>query len=147
MEKGIYQKKSSDNIYVTGHINPDTDSIASAMGYAWLLRERDGLATIPSRAGAINMQTSFVLKTLGIEAPVLMTDASPRFEGVMRRLDVVTPEKSLNEAWTILNRTGGIAPVVNEDGTPYGMVTGDSVFEFLRRILGPHPIKRITSSI
>jgi len=139
MEKGIYQKKTSDNIYVTGHINPDTDSIASAMGYAWLLRERDGLATIPSRAGAVNMQTSFVLKTLGIEAPVLMTDASPRFEGVMRRLDVVTPEKSLNEAWTILNRTGGIAPVVNEDGTPYGMVTGTSVFEFLRRILGPHP--------
>ena len=28
--------------YVIGHVNPDTDSIASAIGYAWLLRERDG---------------------------------------------------------------------------------------------------------
>ena len=27
--------------YVVGHVNPDTDSIASAIGYAWLLRERD----------------------------------------------------------------------------------------------------------
>ena len=33
-------------IYVTGHDNPDTDSIAAAMGYAWLLRERDGVDTI-----------------------------------------------------------------------------------------------------
>ena len=139
MEKGIYQRKSSDNIYVTGHINPDTDSIASAIGYAWLLAERDGEPTVPTRAGAINMQTSFVLKTLEIEPPLLMTDASPRFESVMRRLDVVTPEKSLNEAWTILSRTGGIAPVVNADGTPYGMVTGGSIFDFLRKIIGPHP--------
>jgi putative selenate reductase molybdopterin-binding subunit len=30
-----------DQIFVIGHVNPDTDSIASAMGYAWLLRERD----------------------------------------------------------------------------------------------------------
>jgi len=85
------------------------------------------------------MQTSFVLKTLGIEPPLLLTDASPRFDSVMRRLDVVSPEKSLNEAWTILSRTGGIAPVVNDDGTPYGMVTGGSMFDFLRKIIGPHP--------
>ena len=139
METGSYQRKNNDRIFVTGHINPDTDSIASAIGYAWLLAERDGLPTVASRAGAVNMQTAFVLKTLKMEPPVLMTDASPRFESVMRRLDVVTPDKSLNEAWTILVRTGGIAPVVNTDGTPYGMVTGDSLFEFLRRIIGPHP--------
>ena len=139
MEKGIYQKKASDRIFVTGHINPDTDSISSAIGYAWLLNERDGEPTVASRAGAINMQTSFVLKTLGIDPPLLLTDASPRFDSVMRRLDIVSPEKSLNEAWTILSRTGGIAPVVNDDGTPYGMVTGGSMFDFLRKIIGPHP--------
>ena len=139
METGSYQRKNNDRIFVTGHINPDTDSIASAIGYAWLLAERDGLPTVARRAGAVNMQTAFVLKTLKMEPPILMTDASPRFESVMRRLDVVTPDKSLNEAWTILVRTGGIAPVVNTDGTPYGMVTGDSLFEFLRRIIGPHP--------
>ena len=37
--------------YVIGHVNPDTDSIASAMGYAWLLRERDGVDTVAARAG------------------------------------------------------------------------------------------------
>jgi len=129
----------SNRVYVIGHINPDTDSIASAMGYAWLLRERDGIEAVAARAGAINRQTAFVLKLLEMEPPMLLTDASPRFESVMRRLDVVTPEKSLNEAWAILSRTGGVTPVVNPDGTPYGLITGRSVFDFLRRVMGPHP--------
>ena len=36
-------KMNSNQVYVIGHVNPDTDSIASAIGYAWLLRERDGI--------------------------------------------------------------------------------------------------------
>ena len=128
-----------NQIYVIGHVNPDTDSIASAMGYAWLLKERDGLDTVAARAGAVNPQTSWVLKQLGLEAPLLLTDASPRFESVMRRLDTVTPDKLLGEAWSILTRTGGSAPVINPDGTPYGLVTGRSLFNFLSRLVGPHP--------
>lgn len=139
MQFSGYTLNRSDRIFVTGHINPDTDSIASAIGYAWLLSERDGLPTVACRAGSVNLQTSWVLKTLNLEAPMLLTDASPRFESVMRRLDVASPDKSLNEAWSILTRTGGIAPIVNADGTPFGMVTGQSVFDFLRRIIGPHP--------
>ena len=56
--------------YVIGHVNPDTDSIASAMGYAWLLRQRDGVDTVAARAGAINPQSAWVLKQLALEAPV-----------------------------------------------------------------------------
>jgi len=48
--------------FVIGHVNPDTDSIASAIGYAWLLRERDGMEISAGRAGPINIQTSWVLK-------------------------------------------------------------------------------------
>jgi manganese-dependent inorganic pyrophosphatase len=129
-------------IYVIGHVNPDTDSIASAMGYAWLLHERDGLETIAARAGAVNPQTSWALKRLGLEPPVLLNDASPRFESVTRRLDTTTPESPLSEAWAIANRTGGVAPVVNEDGTPFGLVTGPSLFSFLSQLLGPHPRKQ-----
>jgi manganese-dependent inorganic pyrophosphatase len=125
--------------YVIGHVNPDTDSIAAALGYAWLLRERDGIDAVASRAGAINPQTTWVLKRLGLEAPYLLTDASPRFDAVTRRLDTVTPESSLRDAWVIASRTGGVAPVVNEDGTPMGLITGLSLFEFLGKLIGPHP--------
>src|SRR5690606_4256062 len=119
--------------------NPDTDSIAAAIGYAWLLRERDGDEVIAARAGAINPQTTWALKLLKLEAPILLTDASPRFESVMRRYDTTTPESPLREAWTILNRTGGLAPIINDEGKPVGMITGLSLFNFLARHVGPHP--------
>jgi manganese-dependent inorganic pyrophosphatase len=124
-------------IYVIGHVNPDTDSIAAAMGYAWLLHERDYEETVAARAGAINPQTAWVLKRLGLEPPVLLNDASPRFESVTFHLDTTNPESPLREAWKIASRTGGVAPVVNEDGTPYGLVTGPSLFHFLSHLVGP----------
>ena len=127
-------------IYVIGHVNPDTDSIASAVGYAWLLRERDGADAVAARAGAVNPQTTWVLKRLGLDAPLLLTDASPRFEAVTHRLDTAAPDNPLREAWAILNRTGGVAPIVNpEDSTPLGMITGLSLFDILAKQVGPHP--------
>ena len=129
----------ADRIYVIGHVNPDTDSIASAMGYAWLLRERDNQEAIATRAGAINPQTTWVLKHLKLDTPVLLTDASPRFEAVTRRLDIAAPDSPLRDAWIIASRAGGIAPVVNEDGTPLGLITGYSLFDYLGKLIGPHP--------
>jgi manganese-dependent inorganic pyrophosphatase len=125
--------------YVVGHVSPDTDSIASALGYAWLLQERDGTEAIAARAGAINPQTTWVLERLEMKPPELLTDASPRFDTVTRRLDTALPESPLQEAWAIANRTGGVAPIVKNDGTPYGLITGLTLFSFLGEMVGPHP--------
>jgi manganese-dependent inorganic pyrophosphatase len=125
--------------YVIGHVNPDTDSIASAMGYAWLLRQRDGVDSVAARAGALNPQSAWVLKQLALEAPILLTDASPRFESVMQRLDSLRPDAPLGMAWTLASRTGGVAPVVDEDGKPYGLINGLSLFKYFTEILGPRP--------
>ncbi|MBN2388087.1 MAG: DHH family phosphoesterase [Anaerolineales bacterium] len=129
----------TDQIYVIGHVNPDTDTIAAAMGYAWLLRERDGADTIAARAGAVNPQTAWVLAKVELEAPPLLNDASPRFEAVTRRLDTTLPDAPLREAWAIAARTWGIAPVVSEDGTPCGLVTGTSLFRLVNQLVGPRP--------
>lgn len=132
----------ADRIFVIGHVNPDTDSIAAAMGYAWLLRERDGMDTIAARAGATNPQTTWILKRLGLEPPYLLTDASPRFEAVCHRFDSLTSDRPLSDAWAIANRTGGVAPVVSEDGTPVGLITGFSLFQYLSKLIGPHPERK-----
>jgi manganese-dependent inorganic pyrophosphatase len=128
--------------YVIGHVNPDTDSIAAAIGYAWLLRERDGTDAIAARAGALNMQTMWILDRLNLGSPMLLSDASPRFEIVTRRMDTALPDSPLRDAWTIANRTGGVAPIVKEDGSPYGLMTGLTLFTFLGEIIGPHPQKQ-----
>src|SRR5512145_1376602 len=136
---GKERKFMADRIYVIGHVNPDTDSIASAMGYAWLLRARDGVDTVAARAGALNPQSAWVLKKLNLDPPVLLTDASPRFESVMQRLDSIRPEAQLGLAWTLASRTGGVAPVVDEDGKPYGIINGFSLFKYFTEVLGPQP--------
>lgn len=124
--------------YVIGHVNPDTDSIASAMGYAWFLHELNGEDIQAARAGPINPQTFWVLKRLGLETPVLLNDASPRFESVSVRLDTTAPDEPLRSAWTIASRTWGVAPIVNQDGTPFGLVNGHSLFSLLSKLVGPH---------
>lgn len=122
--------------YVTGHVNPDTDSIAAAIGYAWLIKERDGVDVVAARAGAVNQQTNWVLKYLQLDAPILLTDASPRFDSVVRRLDTTKPENPLIDAWAIASRTGGIAPVLDENDKPYGLITGRSLFKFFGKVVG-----------
>ena len=125
--------------YVIGHVNPDTDSIASAIGYAWFLHELDGGDYVAARAGPVNPQTTWVLKRLGLDSPLLLNDASPRFESVSVRLDTASPDDPLREAWAIASRTWGVAPIINPDGTPYGLVNGPSLFALLSKLIGPHP--------
>mgnify|MGYP000073679640 CR=1 FL=1 len=120
-------------IHVVGHQNPDTDAIASATGYAWLLRERDGVNAVAARAGAINPQTAWVLKTVGLEAPPYLADASPRFERIARTLPPILPDRPLREAWAVAAASRCGAPIVEPDGKPLGLVTGNSVFQFLSR--------------
>lgn len=132
-------------IYVIGHINPDTDSIASAMGYAWLLQDTIREANVvAARAGQLNPQTTWVLKRLELDPPLLLPDASPRFESIAHRLNTTTPDHPLREAWSIANRTGGVAPVINADGTPYGLITVVSLFKFLSQVIGSHPRREET---
>jgi manganese-dependent inorganic pyrophosphatase len=128
-----------DRTFVIGHANPDTDSIASAVGYAWLLRENKGKNAIAARAGHLNPQTSWVLQRLSIEPPILLPDASPRFESITHRLNTTDPDSPLREAWSVSNRTGGVAPIVQSDGTPFGLLTAPSLFEFLSESIGTSP--------
>jgi len=132
------------SVFVIGHVNPDTDSVAAALGYAWCLRERDGMDAVAARAGAINPQTAWVLKKLELNPPMLLNDASPRFEAVTRRLDTALPDAPLRDAWAIASRTWGIAPVVDENGMPFGLVTGASLFSYLSQVVGPHPRRQET---
>ena len=128
--------------YVIGHINPDTDTIAAAMGYAWLLKERDGGDIVAARAGALNPQTAWILKHLNLDAPTLLGDASPKFDAVLRRLDTTDPDAPLRDAWAIASRTGGVAPVVEADGKPFGLITGGSIFAYMSQTVGTHSTKQ-----
>jgi len=64
-------------IYVIGHRQPDTDSIASAVAYAALLnRLNPGSTYIPARCGDLNAESQYALQTAGLESPVLIENVS-----------------------------------------------------------------------
>ena len=58
-------------VFVTGHKNPDTDSICSALGYAALKRGL-GVDAVAIRAGEVNKETQYALDYFKVEAPELV---------------------------------------------------------------------------
>ncbi|MCX8027359.1 MAG: putative manganese-dependent inorganic diphosphatase [Thermodesulfovibrionales bacterium] len=57
-------------VYVVGHKNPDTDSICSAIGYAHFKNATDKrFHFIPTRAGKMNEESTFILNRFGIPIP------------------------------------------------------------------------------
>ena len=72
-------------VYVTGHRNPDLDSIASAIGYAELKRRLDhGAGYEAVRLGEVNAQTRWALERSGAPEPRLLSHVHLRARDVMR---------------------------------------------------------------
>lgn len=61
-----------EKIYITGHRNPDSDSICSAIAYSEYKNLGAGMNTVPVRLGKINMETQFILDYFGFKAPKLL---------------------------------------------------------------------------
>jgi len=58
-----------DQIKVFGHIAPDTDTVCSAIVYAWYLTNIKGVLAKAYRLGELNKETEYVLKWAGVDVP------------------------------------------------------------------------------
>jgi manganese-dependent inorganic pyrophosphatase len=65
-----------ETIHVIGHKNPDTDSVCSAIGYAFLRNALGDTWVRPARAGRLNSETRHVLERFSLPAPDLVTSAT-----------------------------------------------------------------------
>jgi manganese-dependent inorganic pyrophosphatase len=129
---------NTDVAFVIGHRNPDTDTIAAALGYAWVLATRDALNCRPARAGEVNAQTAFALKRFGVEPPELLTDAWMRVGQLAQHIGPLSPRQPLLDAARAVAAVRRPIPVVGEDGKPIGIITGAGLFAALNDLLaGP----------
>lgn len=114
----------SNTVYITGHKNPDTDSICSAIAYADYKRNF-GIDAIASRVGKINRETEFVLNYFGLDAPKFLATVKTQVSDL--KIDVIEPVSSnisLKEAWEILKENRlAVLPVQNESGIFCGIVS------------------------
>ena len=65
-------------LYVVGHKNPDTDSIAAAIAVADLMNKAKGLDAKPAAQGKLAPESTFVLEKFGVAAPEIVTDATDK---------------------------------------------------------------------
>ena len=93
---------SPDAVYVVGHQRPDTDALASALGYAWLLVHLEESPAVAARCGPYGAQARYALERFGQAPPALLSAAAPTFGHVVEILPSVDAEAPLSEALTIL---------------------------------------------
>jgi manganese-dependent inorganic pyrophosphatase len=113
-------------IYVTGHRNPDTDSIASAIGYAELKRRLDPRNEyVPVRLGDCNAQTRWVLERSGADEPALLPHVMLRVQDVMRKkFPLAEHTVPVREVGLIMARDEvDLVPVVADGGELAGVMT------------------------
>jgi manganese-dependent inorganic pyrophosphatase len=117
------------HIYVTGHRSPDTDTIASAIGYAELKGKLDPESVYaPARLGEVNAQTRWVLNRSGAKEPKLLNHIMLRVKDVMK--DVVTVHKNdplRSVGLAMAKNTISQVPIVDDDGALVGIVTERSL--------------------
>lgn len=122
-------KDISYAINVIGHINPDTDSLCSAIAYAHLKREITGQNYVARRAGQINAESKFVLDYFQAEIPDYVGDIRTQVMDIdVNRVNGVDAEISLKKAWKIMQE-GMLQtlPVVGEDGNLQGLITIEDI--------------------
>lgn len=110
------EKDKTRPVYIIGHKNPDTDSICSALAYAYLKNHLEGGGYIAARAGQLNQETQYVLNFFQAEAPVYVADVMTQVKDIeMRKTAGVRGNLSLKQAWNLMRELGVVTlPVTNE---------------------------------
>jgi len=114
------------HVYVTGHKNPDTDTVASAIGYA----EYKNLVEpenhyVAARLGEVNAQTQWALEKSGAKQPTMLEHIMLRVKDVMAS-DVAVARKNdplRNVGLTMARRNISQLPIVEDDGSLTGIIT------------------------
>ena len=94
-------------VNVIGHLNPDTDSICSAISLTYLKNAIDDSTTYQARrAGSVSRETAFVLRHFGFEEPELITTVTPQVKDTdIQRQPGIDAEMSLFAAWNLMRES------------------------------------------
>ncbi len=142
-----------DPIYVTGHRNPDTDSIVAAMAYASLRNALGDREYEAACLGHVSDETQLVLDRFGFEPPKRIYNMYTQ----VRDLDfdiptILSPAVTIGRGWNVLLEQKDISavPVANEDGTLFGMLSRENVASYNMElaadgVLEPVPLFNVLS--
>ena len=124
-------------IFVTGHKNPDTDSICSSIAYA-KLKQLQGINAAPIRAGEPNKETAFALNYFNVTPQPLVKDFYVKVgEAVYSDVEGLAINASLKDAakW-FTDHESDVAPVV-DNGQFVGVIEKAQLADqFIKTVMG-----------
>ena len=123
-------------VYITGHRNPDMDSICSAYAYAYLKNLIDqNNQYVPVRLGSANKNVKALFSRLGIELPTVLKDVKPHVREVIKtpRFTVreTDPLYSVIDIFTKHRPT--VLPVFDDNDNYVNLLTSDDINAFFLR--------------
>lgn len=125
------------DVLVIGHRNPDSDSICSAIGYAYL-KNQLGEPAIAARAGALNAETQYILECFREPWPILIDDFYPRARDVMfESPESIGEDDTLWQLGRVMSQAGlKSVPVLDENRHLLGVVSiGDLAKHFFDELV------------
>ncbi|MDU2491115.1 MAG: putative manganese-dependent inorganic diphosphatase [Clostridium celatum] len=114
-----------DIIYVTGHKNPDSDSICAAYAYSEFKNKIGETETVACRLGNVNQETQFILDYFDAEAPRFLNTVKLKVEDLQfDNISPISPDISLKTAWTIMrDKNIKTLPVADENDHLLGVLS------------------------
>lgn len=112
-------------INIIGHKNPDTDSICSAISYAYLKNVEHPGHYIARRAGNINNETDFVLHYFGVTPPDYLEDVNVQMRDIDFRETKGVPDTiSIRTAWQLMKEQDVVTLPITQNGNKLeGLIT------------------------
>lgn len=135
--KKNFPKALEPQIFISGHKNPDIDSLAAASALA-VLRQRLGEGNyIPICPGVLNERARYLYERFNITPPVCRNDVYIQVGDLISEVEAISGELSLFEAVSLLreNRLPRL-PVVDKDNVFLGTLSGLALLSNLLSIGG-----------
>ncbi len=123
---GTWEGKLKRTVCVVGHKNPDTDSICSAISYAYLKNQtEDGNHYVAARAGQVSAETQYVLDYFKVKQPLYLDNIGTRVKDMeIRQVPGVRSNISIKNAWTLMRGQNVFTlPITDNENQLHGLIT------------------------
>ncbi len=120
-------------VCIVGHKNPDTDSICSAISYAYLKNQMQGedgdKNYVACRAGAVSAETQYVLDRFHFRQPRYLENIGTRVKDMeIRKTPGVDGKISVKDAWELMKTQNVFTlPITDEENHLKGLVTTNDI--------------------
>lgn len=127
-------------IHIVGHRNPDTDSICSAIAYAYLKNTEHPGRYIANRAGNLNSETEFVLNYFNIPQPVYLEDVNVQMRDIdFRETTGVSDTISIKAAWQLMREQDVVTlPIIQGENKLEGLITINDIARSYMEVFDNH---------